>query len=189
MTNSIPAQPSALEAHNQKLFEEVKKIKVRVDDERAQRPLIDHATYELSRLSARIAASFRTAIPELTDCPEVSFIDREKFAGDVAVKLPGLLKQLGNKVYIADYVPRLAQALQQSELLASGDAEKVECKGIYINIRLADAFLLKTVSDVFKKGVRFGETNILSGSAECSKGAARRSHPLYPDRSRAGEPL
>ena len=85
---------------------------------------------------------------------ESDLLDRSRFHADVALRIPALLRESGAKDYIAAQAPRIAQALRSPAL--AGIVADVSQKGIYVNVRLADAWFLSSVGMMAALGMRFG---------------------------------
>lgn len=88
-------------------------------------------------------------------------IARDKFDGDVVLKVPSLLKKGGPKRFIAEFQPAIVAALEDPAL--SSVIKKLSLAGMYINITLADEWLLRTADQVAELGDRYGETDALAG--------------------------
>lgn len=91
---------------------------------------------------------------------EIEPLDRAQFGFDVAFRSTLLLKQHGSAVYIKEYAPKLAELLRESALAKAGVIQAVEQKGIYVNVRLSDAYWFKTLETVFALGARYGLSDV-----------------------------
>ena len=89
---------------------------------------------------------------------ELDLLDRSRFGADIALRIPGLLREFGAKEYIATQAPLIVQALRSPPL---GDiVSEVAQKGIYVNIRLADEWFRAGVAAMVELADRFGLNNI-----------------------------
>lgn len=90
---------------------------------------------------------------------DISFVDREMFGADVAIKIPKLLKEKGSALYIKEIVPQIVANLKK---IVDKDADfvEVEHKGIYINILLSNKYLFENIWQVMKMGDLFGRSDI-----------------------------
>jgi arginyl-tRNA synthetase len=141
-----------LEQQNSEVAEKIAQTKAAVLGRRREEGYVSLSRYLLPILAEAIG------FPDA----KLEFIDRAQFGADVALTVPALLKESGAKEYIAQHVPQIvAQIEEHSKKIEGGWIEKVEAKGIYINLRLADAFLFGTVvSAVQKLDLKYGESDI-----------------------------
>lgn len=116
--------------------------------------------YPLADLKARITQTLEQWFDQPDLVWELDILDRAKFGADIAVRVTSLLKQHGAKTYIADHVPAIAAALHDASL-ADAVAE-VHTKGIYVNLRLADAWFLGGVSAITRCGEDYGLGDAMS---------------------------
>ncbi len=125
--------------------------------EHAARRRPSEADYPLLSLFSAItqAIEARTERAELD--PQFDVIDRKQFGGDIAVKVPSLLKEKGAKHYIATYIPSIVETLTGPEFANS--IERVEAKGIYVNLKLRSRWLLDAVQTIVDLGDAFGHTD------------------------------
>ncbi|PWE18136.1 arginine--tRNA ligase [Marinicauda salina] len=118
------------------------------------------ADYPLPALKARItrALSERRGGGELS--PQFDLIDREQFGGDIAVKFPQLLRDGGPKGFIDKHLPWITEVLEGPDFADAIAA--VETKGMYINLRLTDRWLLEAAWRICELGEDFA-TNDAEG--------------------------
>lgn len=121
-------------------------------------PMADYAWPTLEALLTHTVA-VATGISEIH--VQLEMIEREKFGGDIALKVPSLLKQGGPKRFMTEFQPAIAQALQ-GEALAHV-IKGVKLKGMYINLTLTDEWLLRTAESVMLLGERFGLNDSMYG--------------------------
>lgn len=95
---------------------------------------------------------------------EVDFIDRRQFGGDLAVKLPALLKEGGAREYVNAHVPWIVDALGSPAL--STYVSRVDRKGIYVNVTLTDGWFLSGVQSIVALGDSFGRNESMSERVE-----------------------
>ena len=119
-----------------------------------RRALPRFADYPLPRLKARLAAALSSRWGQGRLEPQVEVIDRAQFGGDLVVKLPQLLRDGGPKGFIANHLPWIVEILEGPDF---ADAiARVETKGMYVNITLADRWLLDGAQHVADLGADFG---------------------------------
>jgi arginyl-tRNA synthetase len=121
-----------------------------------------YADYPLPRLKARIEDALSAGLEERGGKgrveAQVDLIDRERFGGDLALKFPQLLADGGPKAFIQKHLPWIVEVLQGP---AFADAiAAVRTKGMYINLTLADRWLLQTAQLVADLGARFGLSDL-----------------------------
>ena len=91
--------------------------------------------------------------------PDIQVIDRQKFGGDLVLKFPRLLAKGGPKVFIERYRDVILAAMRThfpSEVMAD-----IITKGMYLNLTLADAWLVKAASFVAHSSELYGLTRDL----------------------------
>ena len=147
----------AVEEHRQQVL--AKRDVVATD--RAKRVPPAMADYAWVALEQRLANLVRKAAGMDEVTVQVDQIDRATFGGDIALKVPSLLKQGGPKRFISEFQPLIAELLGAQDMadLVAG----IELKGMYINITLADEWLLRSAEQVVQMGARFGLNDTLSG--------------------------
>ncbi len=148
---------NALDKFNEKIQDEILKKKILVEKRREGQGYVSFGEYFLSKLKEKIVA-VNFDLSNIGDI-ELEFIDRETFGGDVAVKIPSLLKEKGSAFYIKEVAPKLASNIQQ---LVKPDGEFLEVlqNGIYVNILLSNKYLFENVWQAVKMEDRFGQSDI-----------------------------
>ena len=86
--------------------------------------------------------------------PEVQFIDRQKFGGDLVLKFPRLLAKGGPKAFNEQYRDRIIGVVKRE--FGESVLKDVIAKGMYINLTLADAWLTTAAAFVGQAGEAFG---------------------------------
>ena len=129
--------------------------KKEVERKRTERGFSTLADYPYRKVELAISEALKSqGLP--TDISLV-FVDRQKFGADLSFTIRSLLQSSGGPGgYIKEHLPKLLQAIEQSSLKTSGVIEKIETKGIYINIRLTDTFLFNSIESVFQLKSLFG---------------------------------
>lgn len=117
--------------------------------------------YVWAQTEARLAQVVRDATGIDEVMLQLDLIDRAKFGGDIALKVPSLLKHGGPKRFIAEFQPAISEILQ-SERMADM-VEAIELKGMYINITLTNAWLLGSAGQVVAMGDQFGLNDTMAG--------------------------
>ena len=163
---------------NQERLSEAAKRRDEVQVLRVQKPAPEFFDYPLPHLQERIRQRVRSAFDDETLDVRVDLIERARFRADLTVKVPGLLKKVGPKVFIADYLPELTRVLSEGEF---GDVfSEVTATGIYANLRLSDAWLIQAVGRVADFDGVYGTQNALSDHAfvvdYSSPNVAKRLH-------------
>lgn len=121
------------------------------------------AVYAWSQLEERLNAAVREATGIEEAAVQLDLIARDKFGGDVALKVPSLLKQGGPKRFMVEFQPALAERLQSEELADAIAA--IELKGMYVNITLTDEWLLRSAESVVALDERFALNDTMAGTA------------------------
>src|SRR6201996_5942375 len=138
-------------------------------------PFLD---YPLPQLQESIRQRVRAAFDDETLDVRIDLIERAKFHADLTVKVPGLLKKGGPKVFIAEHLPRLIQALSEGEF--DGVFSDVTATGIYANLKLSDAWLIGAVGRVAGFDGVYGTQDALADRAfvvdYSSPNVAKRLH-------------
>ena len=127
------------------------------DTVRARRPALPPPaadSYPLVVLRDRISSALRDQFGRADLVWEIDLLDRSRFDADIALRIPGLLREFGAKEYIAGQAPLVVQALR-SPALADVVAD-VSQKGIYVNVRLTDEWFLAAVATMVGLAERFG---------------------------------
>jgi hypothetical protein len=108
---------------------------------------------------------------------EVKFelIERARYGGDISLKLPELLRDGGPKQFIKVHLPWILELLSGPEF--EGTFAKVEAKGMYINLTLADRWLLDGAQSVAEIGRQFGRNDSQLGPPAFSD---TPSYPILP---------
>lgn len=146
-----------LDKLNAKIQDDLLRKKELVDANREALGYTPFGDYFVNLLKAKIVDACGD-IPNIDDI-ELEFIDREMFGGDVAVKIPKLLKEKGSGVYIKEMVPKLTADLQKL-VSKEGGFRGVEHKGIYVNILLDNKYLFDGVWQAVKMGDHFGQSDV-----------------------------
>jgi arginyl-tRNA synthetase len=113
--------------------------------------------YPLARLRSRISQALAERSARSRLSWEIDILDRAKMGADIAVRVTGLLQEVGAKEYISSHIPWIVQALRSPEL--SDAVADVVHKGIYVNVRLTDAWYLTSVQAVVDVEERFGQND------------------------------
>jgi arginyl-tRNA synthetase len=134
--------------------------------------------YPLPQLQEKIRQRVRDVFGDDTLDVRIDLIERARFHADLTVKVPGLLKKGGPKVFIAEHLPRLVQALSEGEF--DGVFSEVTATGIYANLKLSDAWLIGSVGRVAGFDGVYGTQNALADRAfvvdYSSPNVAKRLH-------------
>ena len=109
--------------------------------------------YPLPALKARITQALSGSDRGPLN-PHFEIVARAKFGADLAVRIPELLSRGGPKTYIAEHLPWIVETLSGAGF---ADAiQRVEAKGIYVNLRLADGWFLAASDAIARAGERYG---------------------------------
>ncbi|MBP6910180.1 arginine--tRNA ligase [Patescibacteria group bacterium] len=76
----------------------------------------------------------------------------------MTIRMTSLIKKLG-KEYNSMFLPGLVSYMKEN----NSDAQDVQYKGIYLNIRLSDEQLLSMLDQSIKMGEQYGESDIHAG--------------------------
>ncbi len=110
--------------------------------------------YPLANLRARITRALREQSGRAEVPWEADILERGRFGADLAVRLNGLLKEVGPGEYIASHVPWMVEAMRSPALRDVVAA--VSHKGIYVNVKLTDDWYLASVNSIVDLDSRFG---------------------------------
>src|SRR4051794_9206429 len=88
------------------------------DAVRARRPvaLPSSKDYPLARLRARLSEVLTNLFGRSELDWEMDLLDRSRFGADVALRIPGLMREFGTKTYVAEHVPAVVAALREPAL-------------------------------------------------------------------------
>ncbi|MEK7066483.1 MAG: arginine--tRNA ligase, partial [Patescibacteria group bacterium] len=143
-----------LEELNKKIEKEIEDIRDEVVKKRASAGYFPFSSYFISELKDKIVA-VNSDVPG-ADSLEVEFIDRALFGADVTVRSSKLLKEFGAGKYIKEILPVLSENIKK---LSKEDIISVDTKGIYINLKLSDSFLFKSILSAVEIGDKYGESD------------------------------
>ena len=120
----------------------------------AERKLPKLTDYPLQNLYDNIATALSERWGQGRLLPQFELIDRAKFGGDIAVKIPQLLRDGGPKGFIEKHLPWVTEVLQ-GEQFADYICE-IETRGMYINLTLSQKWLLSSAQAICDFGEDFG---------------------------------
>jgi len=143
-----------LAALNEVRRQEITGLRDTVRTRRPAEPFPAAGSYPLAVVRDRIGAALRDEFGRPDLVFESDLLDRSRFHADIALRIPGLLRESGAKEYIAVQAPRIARALRSPAL--AGLVGDVSQKGIYVNVKLADGWFLSSVGMMAAGGERFG---------------------------------
>jgi arginyl-tRNA synthetase len=146
-----------LDKLNTKIQDKILQTKLLVEKRREVAGYTPISSYFISQLKEKII-SVNGSIPNIEGL-DLDFINREMFGGDVAIKIPKLLKEKGSGVYIKEVVPQIVANLQKI-VGKDEDFVQVEHKGIYVNILLNNKYLFENVWQVMKMKDKFGQSDV-----------------------------
>ncbi len=134
-----------------------------VQELRAATSTLEFFDYPFPNLQERIRQTVQSTFDSKTLDVRVDLIERGRFRADLTVKVPDLLKKVGPKVFISEYLPQMVQALSAGEfdIIFS----EVTATGIYANLRLSDEWLIRSVASVADFEGAYGTQDVLSGHA------------------------
>ncbi len=151
-----------LDKLNDEIQEGILQKKDLVEKQREALGYVSFKEYFVSQLKGKFVA-INSDIPNI-DTLDLDFIDRESFGGDVALKIPKLLKEMGGAGYMREIVPKLVSNLQKLIKEDSGFLS-IEHKGIYVNILLSNKYLFEIVWQAIKMNGRFGHSDVFRKKA------------------------
>ena len=163
MSNSAASPKNALAAFNAEVHQRVLAVKAEVEQRRCERGYVTNEDYLLQQLVLAIQAEAEKLLPTVRVLARLSVVDRAQFKADFCITCPGLLKEFGNRHYIAEIVPLLIKAVEQTEFAKCRDIVEIESKGIYVNLRLSESALFRSLAAAIKLGDRYGEVDALRG--------------------------
>ena len=143
-----------LAAHNEVRRQEIVNLR---DTIRAHRPVLPPPaaeSYPMALLRERISSVLQDQFGRPNLSWELDTLERSRFGADIALRIPGLLREFGAKDYIATQAPLIVQALRSPAL--ADVVSEVSQKGIYVNIRLAGEWFRTGVAAMVELADRFG---------------------------------
>ena len=153
--NELAARSQALRSRIESFVEQHKAAR-----SKASVPAL--GSYPLPGLKRRIADALSARWGKGQLEPQIETIEREKFGGDLVVKIPQLLRDGGPKGFIANHLPWVVEILSGPDF---ADAiERVDAKGMYVNLTLTNRWLLNSAQATVDLGDAFGLNDSLSNS-------------------------
>ncbi|RIL09318.1 MAG: arginine--tRNA ligase [Proteobacteria bacterium] len=150
-----------LTQQNLALSKRILETKQVVDRRRSSRPPAPLNSYTVHKLKVELA--------DLLQVPEshlnLDIIDRKKFKADLALTSPSMIKEVGNKEYIAARVPEIVERITGSRLHKEGVISAVTAQGMYVNLNLGEKFLIGCLAEVESLGESYGHTDICAGQS------------------------
>ncbi len=123
--------------------------------------LPDYSEYSLPKLKRRITAALSQRWGQGLLETRFELIERERFGGDISLKLPQLLANGGPKVFSRDHVPWIVDVLTGTDF--SDVIAKVETKGMYVNLTVTDKWLLSSAQEIIDLESKYGLSDRLIG--------------------------
>lgn len=148
---------------NKERLSEAAKRRDEVRELRANASAPEFFDYPIPNLQKRIRQTVQSAFDSKTLDVRVDFIERGRFRADLTVKVPDLLKKVGPKVFISEYLPQMVQALSVGEF--DNVFSEVTATGIYANLRLSNKWLIQSVAGVADFEGVYGTQGVLSDHA------------------------
>ena len=131
---------------NKERLSEAAERRERIRVRRAETPAPHFFDYPLPQLERRIRQRVQAAFDDKSLDVRIDLIERARFRADLTVKVPDLLKRVGPKVFIAEYLPQMVSALSSDEF--ENVFSEVTATGIYANLRLSNAWLIQSISEI-----------------------------------------
>jgi arginyl-tRNA synthetase len=147
-----------LQIHNAKRRQEVEVYRDEHVAAHQARSYPNFRDYPLPRLKARISEVLSERWGKGRLEPQFDLIDRETFGGDLALKLPQLLKDGGPKNFIKTHVPWILEVLNSGEF--AGVIVDIQVKGMYINLTLSDRWMLDSAQVVADLAQAYGHSDL-----------------------------
>jgi arginyl-tRNA synthetase len=148
----------ALSKHNALRRREITTLREEKLAAHAARSLPDFNDYPLPRLKERIADALSRRWNKGRLQPQLEIINRERFGGDLSLKLPQLLEDRGPKEFIRTDLPWIVEILKGG---AFSDAiSAVRTTGMYINLVLSDRWFVESAQKVADLGPLYGMSDI-----------------------------
>lgn len=145
-TGKVILSDSYLDAYNLRLHADTITTKEEVISRRLERWFMDFSMYSLSKLQEHFSSLLSDICEDGGEGVEISFIDKTKFEGDIALRVTSLLQSQKSRGvnYVKDDIPRIVEKLTESPYIDS-----FEVKGIYVNIKLSNVFFSEALLWVF----------------------------------------
>ncbi|MEM7626121.1 MAG: arginine--tRNA ligase [Planctomycetota bacterium] len=150
-----------LKQHISKQLESVLNLRDQITAGHEARKYFPTESYAWFALEAMLNRIIRDTFGVEDAKAQLELIHRDKFGGDVALKVPRLLQAGGPKQFIGKYQPALVQALrgpEYTEVIAS-----VDVKGMYINLRLTDQWIMQSAQSIIDLSPDFLRNETMAG--------------------------
>lgn len=145
-----------LEKFNTEIEADILKKKTAAEKRREKAGYVPLINYAVLKLKKEIIG-VNKLIPGIEGA-EIEFIDRERYSADIAVKVPKLMKEYGIPKYMEEIIPQIVSNLEKMDV-----AEKVETKGIYVNVLLKPDSFLDFIKDVLELDKKYGRSDLNKG--------------------------
>lgn len=153
--NELAARSQALRSRIESFVEQHKAA-------RKLAPVPTLGTYPLPGLKRRIADALSARWGKGQLEPQIETIERDKFGGDLVVKIPQLLRDGGPKAFIANHLPWIVEILSGPDF--ADVISRVDAKGMYVNLTLTNRWLLDSAQAAVDLGPAFGLNDSLATS-------------------------
>ena len=158
---SESAVPNGLAEHNAVRRREIEAVRDRYVAAHRARAARGTAEAPLPSLERRIAAALSARWGQGLLEPTFDVVERARHGGDLALRFPQLLKHGGPKVVIRDHLPWIVEVLRGPGLADA--VAKVETAGMYVNVTLADRWLLDAAGAAAEHGPAFCRSEAMAG--------------------------
>ncbi len=148
---------NALAKFNEVRRREVEDSRGNVERLRSSQIFPTTSAYPLSALEKLIVRVLQERSGSTDISLDVDFIDRRRFGGDLALKLPDLLEENGARAYIEKHIPWIVEALRGADLV--NVIRRVDHKGIYVNVTLTEEWFLHSVQSIVDLAEEFGRND------------------------------
>lgn len=161
LTSSVSGRVDSLQLVNEQLRADAQKRIQAINSRAVTNEFVSLASYPLPQLKFKISEVINQIFPDKLEVV-VSPVTRDRFQADLTVKVPGLLKQYGPKVFQQELAPKIKAALESCPTCTSA-MEEITLVGQFVNIKLKDSFVLRSLESVRELGERFGTVDTERG--------------------------
>lgn len=148
---------SMLDLVNKDVHKTVLNTKSKVELKRNLRWYVDGNKYFFSKLYTEIHHILADVFHIDKKDIYINLIDRKNFWWDVSIKIDNLIQKEWMKKYMDEYLPKIKECMETSQMFKDWMIESISIKWFYFNIKLKDEVLFQSLKDVLSIWDKYGE--------------------------------